>query len=95
MAGIVIVDKTTTVHIHFGDYKQQYEYNEEGEIAKCSIEGVYLKYNDLSQRWVSLVFKNEKNFQLYFGTVDTIDGVAPTSVDDLYDKLCLIFRTRS
>jgi len=87
MANIIVTSTTNTIDVDFGDYSSLLDNLLEGCYQKREI-----KFYRFSDRVVAISHQ-EKNWNLcYTATtgcfiIDSIDGVAPTSNSDLYDKL--------
>lgn len=87
MANVTIITTTNTIEVDFGVYADDLAISK-GVWRKSSViyinlndNHIYLKIRD-GNEWVLNYSTQSKGF-----IVDTIDGVAPTSLSDLYDKL--------
>jgi len=91
MANIVVVSTTNTIQVDFGAYSTELE----------EIKGTWHKQDIvllLRATLVEIDIPHEKNWLLSHngsaGTfqVDLVDGLAPTSLDDLYTKIQAIIQ---
>ena len=83
MTNIVVTSTATTVKAVFNDYadhqkikQASYRRNDISEIVEHT-DGEHL----------TIIMLNGNEFDLSFNSVDSVDGVAPTSNDDLFNKL--------
>lgn len=89
MPNVVITDTTNTIRVDFGDYASATGFKK-GSWPKDKIEHFKLDSDDeyvfaltqLDPRWALSFNGSTGTFQ-----VDSVNGVAPTSNSDLYDKL--------
>ncbi len=91
MANIVIVSTSTHIDVEFNIYSSDIGYTK-ASFAKDDMQIVAREYS----RDVIKIDMNTRDFAVWYCSydsqpnsyiIDSIDGVAPTSCDDLYDKL--------
>ena len=89
MANIVVTSTAFTVLVVFNDYSD-HEKIKQGSYRRDEIAEVIEHTGD---EHITLVMLNGDEFKLSFsaaagvGVIDTVDGVAPVSNDDLFAKL--------
>lgn len=89
MANVVITSTANSIKVVFNDYSTAVGM-EKGTWAKNEISDIRL---GLSDAYVDVETKHEPRWLVVFEAttgmllVDSVDGVAPTSNSDLYDKL--------
>lgn len=88
MANTVVTSTTNAVKVVFNDDPNKGQYSK-GTYSKSAIETVYLNGNHVevicadTRRWVLSHTTNSIKALI----IDSVDGVAPTSLSDLYDKI--------
>lgn len=87
MANIVITSTSNTIKVDFGDYYPGAIEHQKGVWKKDKIVNMVLdgsvEITILQEKtWLVSHDGNNGTFQ-----IDSIDGIAPTSLDDLYNKL--------
>lgn len=91
MANLVVVSTTNSVKFDANDYSTAFGWSKRTRL-KSSLVTITLHTN-----FVEYLVDESTKFYIHYTTnsygaliVDTIDGVAPTSLDDLYTKMIAI-----
>lgn len=90
MPDVVITSTTNSVKVDFGDFSSSVGYSK-GVYGKSDIQYMTLKTDHVevvaadSARWICAASNATVAPQSLI--ISTIDGVGPTSLSDLYDKL--------
>lgn len=88
MANTVVTSTTNAIKVNFNDDVNKGRFSQ-GTYTKSGIEHVLLNGDHVevvaldSTRWI---LSHETN-SIQALTIDTVDGVAPASLSDLYDKI--------
>lgn len=89
MANTVVTSTTNSIKVAFNDDPNKGLYSK-ATYTKHDIEYIYLNGNHVeviaadSHRWI---LSDDVNNTIQALTIDSVDGNAPTSLSDLYDKI--------
>lgn len=89
MANTVVTSTTNAIKVAFNDDPNKGLYSK-ATYAKSDVEYIYLNGDHVeviaadSHRWI---LSHDVNNTIKALTIDTVDGVAPLSLSDLYDKI--------
>lgn len=89
MANTVVTSTTNAIKVDFNEDPNKGQFSK-ATYAKTDIEYIYLNGNHVeviaadSFRWI---LSDDASNTIKALTIDTVDGIAPTSLSDLYDKI--------